>query len=75
MAKHPKCRAGFVSTNSIAQGEQVGVLWEALFGLGMQLHFAHRTFAWHNEAAGKAAVHVVIEGFGVPNHTARRFAS
>lgn len=56
----------FVSTNSIAQGEQVGILWgDLLFGLGVKIHFAHRTFKWSNEATGKAAVYCVIIGFGV----------
>ena len=59
--------AAFVSTNSISQGEQVGVLWSWLLGLGMHIHFAHRTFRWSNEASGKAAVHCVIIGFGYEN--------
>ena len=58
-------RAAFVSTNSITQGEQVGVLWGWLLGQGVHIHFAHRTFAWSNEARGKAAVHCVIIGFGL----------
>jgi N-6 DNA Methylase len=57
-------RVAFVSTNSITQGEQVGVLWSWLLGQGMHIHFAHRTFRWSNEASGKAAVHCVIIGFG-----------
>ena len=56
--------AAFVSTNSITQGEQVGVLWGWLLAQGVYIHFAHRTFAWSNEAKGKAAVHCVIIGFG-----------
>jgi hypothetical protein len=56
-------RVGFVSTNSIAQGEQVGVLWNALFAQGMKIIFGHRTFAWQSEARGKAHVHVVMIGF------------
>ncbi len=58
-------RCAFVSTNSISQGEQVGVLWSWLLGQGVHIHFAHRTFAWSNEARGKAAVHCVIIGFGL----------
>lgn len=54
----------FVSTNSIVQGEQVGVLWGWMLSLGLKTHFAHRTFAWSNEARDKAAVHCVIIGFG-----------
>lgn len=57
-------RVGFVSTNSISQGEQVGILWNELFRRGIRIHFAHRTFAWESEARGKAHVHVVIIGFG-----------
>ncbi len=57
-------RAAFVSTNSISQGEQVGVLWGWLLAQGIHINFAHRTFSWTNEAAGKAAVHCVIVGFG-----------
>jgi len=63
--KHlPKTKIAFVSTNSIAQGEQVGVLWNELYNkYHCKIHFAHRTFKWGNEARGNAAVHVVIIGF------------
>lgn len=58
-------RCAFVSTNSIAQGEQVGILWNEMFNhYKIKIHFAHRTFSWHNEAKGNAAVHCVIIGFG-----------
>ena len=57
-------KVAFVSTNSITQGEQVGVLWSELYRLGMHIQFAHRTFQWSNEARGNAAVHCVIVGFG-----------
>jgi len=59
------CRCAFVSTNSITQGEQVGVLWGWMLGQGIRIQFAHRTFNWSNEARGKAAVHCVIVGFGL----------
>lgn len=55
----------FVSTNSISQGEQVGVLWKYLTQkFGVKIHFAHRTFRWSNEGKGVAAVHCVVIGFG-----------
>ncbi|MFZ4779692.1 MAG: class I SAM-dependent DNA methyltransferase, partial [Terrimicrobiaceae bacterium] len=63
---------GFVSTNSISQGEQVGVLWNALFQRNVKIHFAYRTFAWASEARGKAHVHVVIIGFGCFNPPEKR---
>lgn len=65
MAKNPAIRTAFVSTNSITQGEQVGVLWADLFRRGVKIHFAHRTFQWSSEARGKAAVHCVIIGFAL----------
>ncbi|PTQ78857.1 hypothetical protein C8R26_101173 [Nitrosomonas oligotropha] len=65
IAAHPAIRVAFVSTNSITQGEQVGVLWPDLLRHGVHLHFAHRTFQWSSEASGKAAVHCVIIGFGL----------
>jgi hypothetical protein len=58
-------RCAFVSTNSISQGEQPGILWGEVYGRHhMKIHFAHRTFPWESEARGKAHVHVVIIGFG-----------
>ncbi|NCP52665.1 MAG: class I SAM-dependent DNA methyltransferase, partial [Flavobacteriales bacterium] len=57
-------KTGFVSTNSITQGEQTGILWnELLNNYKIKIHFAHTTFNWTNEAKGKAAVHCVIVGF------------
>lgn len=56
-------RWAFVSTNSISQGEAVAPLWGVILGAGWRCRFAHRSFAWNSEAAGKAAVHVSIIGF------------
>lgn len=61
---NPVIRAAFVSTNSITQGEQPGVLWPSLLQRGLRIQFAHRTFEWTSESRGKAAVHCVIVGFG-----------
>lgn len=58
-----KAHVGFVATNSITQGEQVAQLWPVLFNrYGMEIAFAHRTFAWGSDARGRAHVHVVIVG-------------
>ena len=65
MAENTKIKAAFVSTNSITQGEQVGVLWPDLLKRGVKIHFAHRAFQWSSEARGKAAVHCVIIGFAL----------
>jgi hypothetical protein len=62
--QNTKIKVGFVSTNSISQGEQVGILWNELFNkYKIKIHFAHQTFNWKNEAKSNAAVHVVIIGF------------
>ncbi len=65
-------RVAFVSTNSITQGEQVGVLWSWLLAQGIKIQFAHRTFQWSNDAPGKAAVHCVIVGFGLEDVKPKR---
>jgi hypothetical protein len=64
LATSIKC--AFVSTNSIAQGAQVGYLWRMLSNqYGVRIDFAHQTFRWSNEARGVAAVHVVVIGFSI----------
>ena len=62
--QNTKIKVAFVSTNSITQGEQVGVLWNELYNkYKVKIHFAHKYFKWNNEAKGNAAVYVVIIGF------------
>ncbi|MBL7811946.1 MAG: class I SAM-dependent DNA methyltransferase [Bacteroidetes bacterium] len=57
-------KVGFVSTNSIVQGEQVPIMYSDVFNkYKCHIYFAHQTFKWSNEARGNAAVHVVIIGF------------
>ena len=64
MASNEQIVASFVSTNSITQGEQVGVLWGFLFEKGIKIFSGHSTFPWISESRGKAHVHVVIISFG-----------
>jgi hypothetical protein len=64
LIQNTNTKVAFVSTNSISQGEQVGILWNILFNqYKIKIHFAHQTFSWRNEAKGNAAVHVIIIGF------------
>lgn len=63
MEANPAIQTAFVSTNSISQGEQPGILWPRLYQRGNHITFAHRTFRWTNAARGVAAVHCVIVGF------------
>lgn len=50
----------FVSTNSIAQGQQPALLWKNLLNKNISINFAYRSFMWDSEAK----VHCVIIGFG-----------
>ena len=58
-----------VSTNSIAQGEQVAMLFPVIFDLGIHIRFAYQTFPWKNNAKSNAAVHVVIIGLSATPST------
>jgi hypothetical protein len=63
----------FVSTNSICQGEQAGVLWNQLIKKhNVSILFAHQAFRWSNEAKGVAAVHCVIVGFSNINKSGKK---
>jgi type II restriction/modification system DNA methylase subunit YeeA len=65
MTQNENTKTALVSTNSIAQGEQTGILWNELFNnYKLKIHFAHQTFKWMNEADGVAAVHCVVICFG-----------
>jgi hypothetical protein len=63
MDRNPAIHTALVSTNSIVQGDQAGILGEYLFARSFVINFAYRTFKWTNSAKGKAAVHCVIVGF------------
>lgn len=66
MAKFTSIKTGFVSTNSITQGEQVFSLWHwAFVDKYVHINFAYKTFKWESESLDKAAVHCVIIGFSM----------
>ena len=56
-------KVGFVTTNSIHQGEQVAILWPLIFAAGLEINFAYTSFKWANLASHNAGVTVVIVGF------------
>lgn len=58
--QNTKIECGFVSTNSITQGESVPSLWRFL---NIKINFAYKSFIWDSEAKLKAHVHCVIIGF------------
>lgn len=62
--QHSNIVSAFVATNSICQGESVGVLWQHLvMDRNVEIQFAYKTFVWDSEATDKANVHCVIIGF------------
>ena len=54
--------AGFVSTNSICQGQSVPILWPHILRTGHEIVFAHTSFKWTNLASHNAGVTVAIVG-------------
>lgn len=52
----------FVTTNSISQGIQIGLLWPHIFRLRLSIEFCYTSFKWTNNAKGNAGVSVVIIG-------------
>jgi len=66
-------KVGFVSTNSICQGQQVSLIWLRLLSeYKVCISFAHQTFQWSNEAKGKAAVFCIIVGFSLADASTKR---
>lgn len=60
--RNNKTKAAFVSTNSICQGEQIGLLWPHIYENEIEIFFAYKSFVWKNNAKKNAGVAVVIIG-------------
>ncbi len=72
--KNTRIKAGFVSTSSITQGEQVILLWKKLFeDYSLNIIYAVRSFNWQSEAKIKAGVHCVIIEFVIGNASQERY--
>ena len=61
-----KAQLGFVTTNSITQGEQVSLLWPKLLTT-VFIKYAYQSFKWGNNAKKNAGVSVEIIGLA-SNH-------
>jgi len=57
-----KSKSALVSTNSICQGQQVGILWPLIFENNININFAYTSFTWANLASHNAGVTVIIVG-------------
>ena len=66
-----RARMALVSTSSIAQGKQAGLLWPEVLDSGVRFDFAYHSFPWSNQAKGNAGVHVVIIGLASQTETRR----
>jgi len=51
---------GFVTTNSLVQGEHVSMIWPYLLSNDREIFYAHTAFKWKNNAKEKAGVTCVI---------------
>ncbi|MGB3697373.1 MAG: DNA methyltransferase [Gordonia sp. (in: high G+C Gram-positive bacteria)] len=52
----------FVTTNSVAQGEHVGLMFPMIFDRGLEIGFAYTSFKWENNAKRNAGVTVAVIG-------------
>lgn len=65
-----KAQLAFVSTNSVTQGEQVGILWPQVLGNDLEIGYAYTSFKWSNQAKNTAGVTCVIVNLQTKNsHT------
>jgi len=55
-------KIGFVTTNSVCQGEQVALLWPHVFKHNVEFFFAYESFKWANNAKYNAGVTCTILG-------------
>ena len=54
-----KAQLAFVSTNSVSQGDQVGIFWPSILNI-IEIGFAYTSFKWQNSARDNAGVTCVI---------------
>ncbi|MCT2251702.1 N-6 DNA methylase [Corynebacterium sanguinis] len=57
-----RAQLAFVSTNSVVQGEHVGLMFPMIFDAGVEIGFAYTSFKWENNAKNNAGVTVVVVG-------------
>ena len=67
-------RCAFVATNSICQGQQVGLFWKwMLKDFGVKIDFAYKPFRWESESTQMAKVHCVIVGISDKKVSTEKF--
>ncbi|GAP61422.1 putative DNA methyltransferase YeeA [Arthrobacter sp. Hiyo1] len=57
-----RAELAFVSTNSVTQGEHVGLMFPMIFTKDIEIGYAYTSFNWENNAKRNAGVTVVVIG-------------
>ncbi|QHC60428.1 DNA methyltransferase [Rathayibacter sp. VKM Ac-2760] len=60
--KDSRAKLAFVTTNSVAQGEHVSLMFPTIFSMGIEIGFAYTSFKWENNARYNAGVTVAVIG-------------
>ncbi|MCZ4520963.1 N-6 DNA methylase [Rhodococcus ruber] len=55
-----RAELAFVTTNSVAQGEHVGLMFPRIFAKNIEISFAYTSFKWENNAKRNAGVTVAV---------------
>lgn len=58
--KETNAELAFVTTNSVSQGEHVGLMFPMLFDMGLEIGYAYTSFKWENNAKRNAGVTVAV---------------
>jgi hypothetical protein len=57
-----QAQLAFVATNSVSQGDHVGLMFPTVLADGVEIGFAYTSFKWENNAKRNAGVTVVVIG-------------
>lgn len=55
-----RAELAFVTTNSVSQGEHVGLMFPMIFAKGLEIGYAYTSFKWENNAKRNAGVTVAV---------------
>ncbi|QNF95562.1 DNA methyltransferase [Janibacter sp. YB324] len=55
-----RAELAFVTTNSVSQGEHVGLMFPMIFARGVEIGYAYTSFKWENNAKRNAGVTVSV---------------
>ncbi|KNX37141.1 DNA methyltransferase [Luteipulveratus halotolerans] len=55
-----RAELAFVTTNSVSQGEHVGLMFPMIFAKGLEIGYAYTSFKWENNATRNAGVTVAV---------------